>query len=399
MSHRLALLCATAAFATAACGERTPGSTTTAGAAADSGYVVASAEGRGVSPRTGRNRSAATGFTPAGARTPNELGRIPVLEYHLIGDAESRWKVSTQRFRENLALLYERGYRPASVAQLLDKKLDLPAGLSPVVIVFDDASPGQFSYVERNGKLEVDPNSAVGILLDFHKQHPDWENRAVFCMLPAAQQGHAFFGDRGIAGQKSEWRFKKVQFLKAQGFELCNHTLYHANLGKQTDEKAQEFIARGQMAIDSAVPDYKVRTFALPLGVWPKNKALAWAGAWRDPKNGKTVAYRYDAVLEVSGGPTRSPHDPEFDPRHITRVEVFARQLEMWLDHLDRSGTRYVSDGDPTRVARPVAPPVVARATAPAARSTATKQVARKAAAAKPVTRRVAAKHATGTRR
>jgi hypothetical protein len=51
---------------------------------------------------------------PAGAtdRVPNELGRIPVLEYHLLGDPESHWKVSTRRFRENLETLYARGYRP-----------------------------------------------------------------------------------------------------------------------------------------------------------------------------------------------------------------------------------------------------------------------------------------------
>jgi peptidoglycan/xylan/chitin deacetylase (PgdA/CDA1 family) len=264
--------------------------------------------------------------------------------------------VSTRRFRENLETLYARGYRPVNMTDVVDRKLDLPAGLSPVVLVFDDASPGQFSYVERDGKLEIDPNSAVGMLMAMNRKHPDWSRKAVFCMLPAAQQGHAFFGEKGIKGQKSEWRFKKVQFLKEQGFELCNHTLYHANLGKQTDAKAQEFIARGDMAIDSAVPGYRVRTFALPLGVWPKNKASAWAGSWSDPKSGRTVRYQYDAVLEVAGGPTRSPHDPLFNPRSINRVEVFARELEKTLDQLDRSGNRYVSDGNPRTVARPAKP-------------------------------------------
>jgi len=295
---------------------------------------------------------------PAGGRAPNEMGRIPVLEYHLLGDGGSQWKVDRRRFRENLALLYERGYRPVNIDQLLDKKIDLPAGLSPVVFVFDDASPSQFSYVDRNGQIEVDPNSAVGMLLDFNKQHADWERRAVFCMLPAASAGHAFFGDKGIGGQKTEWRFRKVRFLAEQGFELCNHTLYHANLGKQTDATAQEFIARGNMAIDSAVPGYKVRTFALPLGVWPKTKPLAWAGAWRDGKSGRTVSYQYDAVLEVAGGPARSPHDPQFDPRHIPRVIVFGNELEKTLDQLDKSGARYVSDGDPTTIARPAPRPV-----------------------------------------
>ena len=46
----------------------------------------------------------------------------------------------------------------------------------------------------------------------------------------------------------------------------------------------QEQIARNVMAIDSAVPGYKVRSFALPYGIWPKNRPLAWQGSWTDPK-------------------------------------------------------------------------------------------------------------------
>jgi hypothetical protein len=34
---------------------------------------------------------------------------------------------------------------------------------------------------------------------------------------------------------------------------------------------------------------------------------------------------------------------------------VHANELERTLDYLDKSGTRYVSDGDPKTVARPVA--------------------------------------------
>jgi hypothetical protein len=298
-------------------------------------------------PTRGRVAAGATG-----ARVPNELGRIPVLEYHLLGGNESRWKVDTAHFRRTLQLLYDRGYRPINIADMLDRKIDLPAGLSPVVLVFDDASPSQFSYVERDGKVEVDPNSAVGIMLDFNRRHPDWQKKGVFCMLPAAAAGHAFFGEKGIDGQKSAWRFKKVQFLAEQGFELCNHTLWHANLGKYPDAFVQEQIARGQMAIDSAVPGYKVRTFGLPLGIWPKNRPLAWSGSWTDPKSGKTVRYQYEAVLEVAGGPTRSPYDPQFNPHSINRVEAFGQEVERMLDRLEASGARYVSDGVSSTVAR-----------------------------------------------
>lgn len=286
------------------------------------------------------------------ARTPNELGRIPILEYHLIGDKDGRWMVAREHFRRQLQLLYERGYRPISVAELVDRKIDLPAGQSPVVFTFDDASPGQFSYIERDGVLEIDPGSALGIWLDFHRAHPDWRNRAVFCVLPSAAAGHAFFGDKGIGGQATAWRLRKVRYLAEQGFELCNHTLWHANLAKYSDAMVQEQIARGALAIDSAVPGYRVRTFALPLGVWPRNRELARAGAWRDPHTGRVIRYEFDAVLEVSGGPARSPYDPRFDPHRLPRVEVFGNRLETLLDQLERSGARYVSDGNAAVVAR-----------------------------------------------
>ncbi|HKV49791.1 MAG TPA: polysaccharide deacetylase family protein [Gemmatimonadaceae bacterium] len=295
--------------------------------------------------------AAAGGTTPVKHSHPkppgpaNELGRIPILEYHVIGDSDARWTVERGHFKRQLELLYERGYRPITVAELVDRKISLPAGMSPVVFTFDDASPSQFRYIDNNGTLEVDPNSAIGIWLEFHRTHPDWANKATFCMLPGAAAGHAFFGERGIEGQETAWRHRKVRFLADQGFELCDHTLWHANLAKYSDEVVQEQIARGALAIDSAVPGYKVRTFALPLGIWPKNQELAHAGSWRDPHTGRVITYRFDAILEVTGGPARSPFDPKFDPLRLPRIEVYGDALERLLDQLDRSGNRYVAIG------------------------------------------------------
>ncbi|HEX3160029.1 MAG TPA: polysaccharide deacetylase family protein [Gemmatimonadaceae bacterium] len=297
-------------------------------------------------------------------RVPNELGRIPVFEYHLIGDTTTTWSRERGRFRQDLELMYERGYRPVTMAEVLDKKIDLPAGISPVVIVFDDASPSQFRYVERDGALEVDPRSGLGVWLDFKKGRADWPNKAVFCLLSGAEAGRSFFGNKGIEGQKTEWRFRKVQYLNELGFELCNHTLWHATLSKYSDAVVQEQIARGDMAIDSAVPGYRVRTFALPLGVWPKNRALAASGSWTDPKTKRVVRYQYDAVLEVAGGPTRSPYDPQFNPRSILRIPVIGDAVRKELDQLERAGTAYVSDGDPKTVARK-APAAATAASAP----------------------------------
>ena len=273
------------------------------------------------------------------------MGKVPVLMVHLVAETDAVYTITRARFRHTLDVLYAHGYRPITVAQLIDKRIDVPAGTRPVVFTFDDASASQFRYIEKNGQLEVDPHSAVGIWLDFAKTHPDWKPRATFCMLSGAAAGRSFFGNKDIEGQKTEWRFRKLQWLHAQGFELCNHTLWHANLAKYPDAFVQEQIARGQLAIDSAVPGYKVRTFALPLGVWPKNRALAQRGAWKDPKSGVVTRYDYDAILEVAGGPSVSPFDPAFNARSIRRFNVYFNAVDSLVARLERNGNGYVAGG------------------------------------------------------
>jgi hypothetical protein len=269
-----------------------------------------------------------------------------VLEYHVIGgDKNSAYTRTAASYRADMEEAYKRGYRPITIAQMLDKDFsDVPAGMSPVVFVFDDASDSQFRYLEQNGKLEIDPTSAVGIWLDFAKSHPGWKNRGTFCMLNGGAAGHNFFGDGPKwGGQKKEWRFQKVKWLADQGFELCDHTLWHMQLSKYPDAAVQEQIARNAMGIDSAVPGYKVRTLALPYGLWPKNRPLAWQGSWTDPKTGKTHSYKFDAVLEVSGGPARSPYDPAFNAKSINRIEAVGDDPRKQLARLDTTRTRFVA--------------------------------------------------------
>jgi peptidoglycan/xylan/chitin deacetylase (PgdA/CDA1 family) len=286
------------------------------------------------------------GSAPAAA--PNLRGRIPVLEYHVIGgDKNALYTRTVASYRNDLEQAYKLGYRPITIAQLLDKDFrDVPAGMSPLVVVFDDASDSQFRYLEQNGKLVVDPTSALGIWEDFARTHAGWKPRAVFCMLNGAAAGHNFFGDSPkFGGQKREWRFQKVKYLADQGYELCDHTLWHMKLSQYPDAAVQEQIARNAMGIDSAVPGYKIRTMALPYGLWPKNRQLAWQGSWTDPKTKQTHSYKFDAVLEVSGGPTRSPYDPQFNPRSITRIEAIGDDIVKSLTRLQQTNTRMVVGG------------------------------------------------------
>jgi Polysaccharide deacetylase len=343
------IILALAFAATAACGSRATdaAATSRSGASAQpSTGPAAAAVNVDASPPGVRAASSAGDISRPGTRlAANHLGRIPILEYHVIGGTKNALYTRTaESFRKDLEDVYARGYRPITVSQMLDKDFrDVPAGMSPVIFVFDDASAEQFSYLDNNGKLEIDPTSGIGIWLDFQKAHPDWKNRATFCMLNGGAAGHNFFGDGPkFRGQHKQWRFQKVKWLADNGFELCGHTLWHAMLNKYSDAVVQEQIARNIMGIDSAVAGYHVRTFALPYGIWPKNRSLAWQGSWTDPRTGQAHGYRFDAVLEVSGGPTRSPFDPQFNPHSITRIEAIGDDIRHQLDRLDATKTRFV---------------------------------------------------------
>lgn len=289
--------------------------------------------------------SVASNDTMKGSLPPNHMGKIPVLEYHILGSPKNTLYTRTaESFKADLEDVYKRGYRPITIAQMLDKNFaDVPDGMSPVVFVFDDASPEQFRYVEQNGQLTIDPTSGIGMWLEFAKTHPGWKNRGTFCMLNGGASGHNFFGDATkFQGQKKEWRFQKVKWLADQGFELCDHTLWHMKLSQYPDDKVQAQIAQNMMGIDSAVPGYKIRTIALPYGLWPKNRPLAWQGTWTDPKTKQAHPYQFDAVLEVSGGPTKSPYDPAFNPHSITRIEAIGNDISKTLDNLDKTKSRFV---------------------------------------------------------
>ena len=302
----------------------------------------------GAVARDSAAQPSAPAATASFAQFGDRNGRVPILEYHVIGDSSTgMFVISRREFQRDLELLYERGYRPITVAQLVAKDFsDVPPGMSPVVFTFDDASPEQFSYVERDGRLEIDPTSAVGMWMEFARKHPDWKGKATFCVLSGAEAGHNFFGDKEkFRGQKNAWRHPKVKWLAENGFELCNHTLWHAQLSKYPDAFVQEQIARLQLAVDSVVPGHHMKTMALPQGLWPKNRALAWRGSWTDPKSGKTTRYDHATVLEVAGGPARSPFDPAFDGRKLPRVIAYKDEVKKTLDRLDATKTRFVWDG------------------------------------------------------
>ena len=280
---------------------------------------------------------------PAAAQSlpPNELGRIMVLEYHKIDYPEERWTRTPENFRRDLETLYARGYRLQNLNTLLEGKITVPAGTTPVVLTFDDSSPGQFRYLVKNGQLEIDPKSGVGILEQFIKEKPDFGRAGTFYVLPGASRPNRLF-------DQPEHEGRKLQFLVKQGYEIGNHTLWHANLAKYDEGTVRAQVAEAQVWVQRHVPDYKLRTLALPHGNYPKDLR------WIQEGSAKGTTYRTDAVLMVAGGAAPSPFARTFDPLRIPRIQAVEKDLGYWLAHFEKNPSdRFVSDGDTTTLTIP----------------------------------------------
>jgi len=279
----------------------------------------------------------------AGAEPPaaNELGRIMILEYHKIDYPEERWTRTPENFRRDLETLYARGYRLQGLTALLEGRVTVPAGTTPVVLTFDDSSPGQFRYVDKNGAPEIDPKSGIGVLEAFIKDKPDFGRAATFFVLPGASRPNRLFDQPEHEGRKLRW-------LVENGYELGNHTLWHANLGKYDETVVRAQLADAQVWVQKHVPDYKLRTLALPHGVYPKEVGWALTGT------AKGTTYRHEAILMVAGGAAPSPFSAKFDPVRLPRIQALERDLKEWLTHFEKNPQdRFISDGDPTTITIP----------------------------------------------
>ena len=67
-------------------------------------------------------------------------------------------------------------------------------------------------------------------------ERPDFGRAATFFVLPGASKPNRLFNQPEHEGKKLRW-------LVSQGYEIGNHTLWHANLGKY-----DEPTVRGQIA-------------------------------------------------------------------------------------------------------------------------------------------------------
>ena len=273
---------------------------------------------------------------------PNELGKVMVLEYHLIGHPEDRWRRTPENFRKDLQMLYDNDFYPVSVLDIAHGNLNVPAGKTPFAITLDDSSAGQFRYIEKNGKLIIDPECALGIMEDFKKKHLDFPITATFYVLPAIKPTLRLFAQPEYKKQKLEWLVKN-------GYEIGSHNWYHSMLSKLSDAEVQKHLSMFVKEIREFLPDYDAKTMALPLGMHAKNRALESKGEFEGTK------YNHEAVMLVGSVSSVSPYSKDFNRLAIQRVQAgeHTENPETFMKSQIKHKTRFVSDGDPKTISAP----------------------------------------------
>ncbi|MEB3285661.1 MAG: putative glycoside hydrolase [Candidatus Sericytochromatia bacterium] len=284
----------------------------------------------------------------------NELGFIPVLEYHRFGPKEERWTRTPENFRKDLNFLYNNNYYLLNMADVAQKQFLVPAGKKPVVLTFDDSTDGQFRYLKdsqggwktgADGKKVVDPDCAVGMLDTFCATHPDFGRGATFYVLPSG------FDQAGVIGEK-------FRHLVNTGREIGNHTWSHESLRTMSSTKIENHLGKLQAFVSKEIGrPYPMTTLALPFGIGPRDaaglKKVVSGGA------GET-AYRHAALLLVGSNPAYSPYDRSYKATGVARIQCIDSEFKNWFNRqpgstapVKESWQPFVSDGDPVTVSFP----------------------------------------------
>lgn len=267
----------------------------------------------------------------------NELGRIPILEYHRIDQGSDQFGRTPKQFRDDLLWLYNNDYFLLPVSSFLNTVFVVPRGKKPFLLTFDDAHPTQF-FIQENGAIDYD--SAIGILNAFFKEHPDFGF------------GELFFVNPGLFGQP-EFKRKKLEYLLETGRELGNHTSSHANVRGLPAHEIQKELGLLQGIVNEVLGrELALSVFAYPFGGVPKGEAelaVLRQGSYQD------VSYSIEAAFLVGADPTFPPYHTKYEALYIPRIQAIDDEWKRWFGRVPGQTEKtasevfypFVSDGDP----------------------------------------------------
>lgn len=279
---------------------------------------------------------------------PNELGQIPVLEYHQIGPAPEQFVRTPDQMRGDLQWLYDNGFYVVNLSDIVNDTLNVPAGKKPVALTFDDSPAGQFRLLRLDsGQYLIDPDCAIGIMESFFSKYADFGRGGEFAVLPTM-----LFDWTTVEAEPDQQQLgqMKLQWLVDNGYELGNHTIDHVSLAGLTNDEIMYQLAESNLAIQQLVPGAAIDSITLPFGIYPDGGDDTLFRGF----DYKGQHFVWQSALLVGANPTVVPISTEWDQYAVARIQAFDDELNKWFGVFeDNPGLLYVSDGDPNTLTIP----------------------------------------------
>ncbi len=286
----------------------------------------------------------------------NELRKVPILMYHgIINKLNEETKYlggnvdkdgynrTKEAFINDLEFYYQKGYRMIRLIDYIEGNISVELGKSPLILTFDDGQANNIKILEKDheGKLIIDPNSAVGIMESFKNKYPDFNITATF------------FLNEGLFNQP-EYNEDILKWLVDNGYDIGNHTKDHLNFKFSTIFEAEYNIAFMYQLFDKIIPHKYVNILSLPFGSPGSNTHFIFDKLLQGEHEG--YQYKNISTLRECWEPELSPFHKNFDQTYLKRIRAWDNNgkecdLEITFQNLEKN--RYISDGDPNTIVIP----------------------------------------------
>jgi hypothetical protein len=290
---------------------------------------------------------------------PNELGSIPVLEYHEITTDEGKadqFNRPVSKFRVDLQWLYDHNFFVVPMHDLITNSINAPAGKHPVVLSFDDSTIGQFRYeIADDDTATIDPNSAVAILEDFFNAHPDFGRGGFFSVWP----NYCFdWDERKIHDEQTPLCQDKLKWLLDHGYEIGNDTFNpQQSLLDVDNDTFKQQIGKAIVWLQSMVPEIQADILNMPFGEYPDSGKHPQQWQWlRDGFDYQGTPVKIIGAVTTGNQPSYAPVSTNWDPMFVYRIPTCECEggFSTWFPQFEaQPELLYTSDGNPSTITVP----------------------------------------------
>jgi len=287
---------------------------------------------------------------------PNELGWVPVIEYHVITTDESKeadpFVRTAEHVREDLQWLYDHGFYVITTREFIENRISAPAGKRPVILSFDDGGSSQFRWTgQGDNERTIDPDSGMGVLEGFFQGHPDFRRGGQFAVLPF----NCFADDTPL--NTIDDCPDKLRWMADHGYEIVNHTAGHQDLLDITDEEFAFQVGDPVIWLGDIIQGDAnlMDALVMPYGNYPsRDLHPEQREMMRNSFTYEGQEIQLQAAFMVGANPTESPSSSKYDPLFIARIQASETSLGDWFGRIEDGDILvYVSDGNPDTITIP----------------------------------------------